>query len=238
MAESTPPTSLSNESESDDYSVYSSEFVPTLLDQLKFECKSIIGRRLLRNPVAEYGRRARLLNLGCGLAYYPEFVNADFFRFRFSKEDKLFWGVDLRYPLSCPDDFWEGVYTEHTLEHLTPTQTLALLKEVYRTMKPGAWARIIVPDLSLYVAYYTRQPGVSVEFEKWNLRGAALRSLSQNFGHRALWDFELMSDCLRRAGFSRIERRSYREGQDMRLLKDSPSRVFESLYIEARKAPV
>jgi hypothetical protein len=95
----------------------------------------------------------QLLNLGCGQNGQEGYVNADFFRLRNRGACPGFWGVDRRYPLHCPDNHWAGVFTEHTLEHLHPAHVLALLRELHRTMQPGAWLRIVVPDLSRYVDY-------------------------------------------------------------------------------------
>lgn len=200
----------------------------------RFEFKSFLGRRLLNHPPVSLPTQHRLLNLGCGEKMYPDFVNADFFRMKKANRGLNFWGVDLRYPLNCPDNHWDGVFTEHTLEHLYPERVLALLNEIYRTLKPGAWIRIIVPDLAKYVDYYLGKPSHCV-FHRWHPKGAALRSVTQNYLHVALWDHELMEDCLRRAGFTRIERCSFGVGADSRLLKDTPEREPESLYIEAQK---
>ena len=63
--------------------------------------------------------------------------------------------LDLRYPLNCPDSVWDGVFTEHTIEHLYPNQVYHLLMELYRTMKDGTVIRITVSDLKKYIEFYT-----------------------------------------------------------------------------------
>jgi SAM-dependent methyltransferase len=216
------------------HSIYSTQYQWTLKGMALFELKSLIGRYLLNRAAPVLNSSARLLNLGSGERPYPEFVNADFFRIRPSSRKMNFWGLDFRYPLNCPDNHWDGVFTEHTLEHLHPERVLALLKEVHRTLKPGAWLRIVVPDLAKYVDYYTGVQSHEV-FNQWPIKGAALRSISQNYLHLALWDYALIEDCLRRAGFDRIERRSLQAGADPRLIKDAPERAPESLYVEAQK---
>lgn len=219
------------------FSIYNTQCQINLRDFVKFEIKSLIGRFLVAKPPPKLENAPQLLNLGCGLSFYPEFINADFFKLKSRARRSAganFWGLDLRYPLKCPDNYWDGVYTEHTLEHLHPAKALALLKEIYRTLKSKCWVRIVVPDLAKYVDSYCCRPSHE-KFLLWQPRGAALRSVAQNYQHMALWDSELMTDCLTRSGFKEIRRRAFGEDADKRLLKDTLEREFESLYIEARK---
>lgn len=208
----------------------------TVAGMLQFELKSLIGRYLFTRPPAPGATGPRLLNLGCGANPTQGFVNADFFRFKSRARDFNFWGLDLRYPLPCEDNHWDGIFTEHTLEHLYPDEVGRLLKEIHRTLQPGAWVRIVVPDLAKYVAYYDGQ-SYDEAFAKWQPRGAALRSVSQGYLHVSLWDAEMLSSCLRTSGFLTIATRAYGVGADPRLLRDTPGRAYESLYIEAQKNP-
>jgi hypothetical protein len=217
-----------------EFSVYNTAYQADVRNAVKFELKSAIGRFLFSKRPPKLEKGPQLLNLGCGVSFYPEFVNADFFKLMTRFPGPNFWALDLRYPLKCPDNYWDGIFTEHTLEHLHPASTLALLKELYRTLRPGCWIRIVVPDVSKYVDYYCGKTSHE-KFSVWQPRGAALRSVAQNFQHMALWDAELMKDCLTRSGFSEICLRSFRDGADKRLLKDQSEREFESLYMETRK---
>jgi predicted SAM-dependent methyltransferase len=215
-------------------SIFNSDFQLSFKGHANFEFVSWLGRTFKnRRPPTLSG--PQLLNLGSGNNLYPEFVNADFFRSPGAEKKINFWAVDLRYPLNCPADHWDGVYSEHTLEHIFPNQVLALLTEIHRTLKRGAWVRVVVPDVRKYVDYYIGKPSHPL-FERWTPRASALRSVSQNYLHFSLWDIDLMADCLRRAGFKTVEPRSYNSGADSRLLKDSQTREYESLYIEAQKS--
>lgn len=216
------------------FSIYDTTYQANLYGHLKFETKSVIGRLLFGKPPPRLHTAPQLLNLGCGPVLYPEFVNADFFKLLTRSPGPHFWGLDLRYPLNCADNYWDGIYTEHTLEHLPPSKTLALLHEIHRTLKSGCWVRIIIPDLAKYVDYYSGKPSDG-KFSAWQPRAAALHSVAQKYFHMSLWDLELMTSCLTRAGFKAINQRAFGEGVNKRLLKDSADREFESLYVEAQK---
>lgn len=196
-----------------------------------FELKSLIGRLIKSNrPNTEC---AHNLNLGCGQTKYEGFVNADFFcNFRFWRNKKTVkpdWELDFRYPLKCENNIWEGVYTEHVIEHLYRDDVIKLLLELHRTMQVGATIRIIVPDTKAACQDY-----VAGKFLSEDEYGAKLIwQLTQNWGHKSVWDFDLLSKALSDCGFKEIQEVSFMEGRQSALLKDSPHRRHRSLYVEA-----
>lgn len=95
---------------------------------LDFEIKSFCGRLFLNSKPDVISSNNNLLNLGCGSSKFEGWINADFFAFR-SKE-KPDWMLDLRYPLNCDDNVWDGVFSEHTLEHLYPDQAERLIQSI------------------------------------------------------------------------------------------------------------
>ncbi len=210
-----------------------------LFGAIRFELKSYMGRKLYskKPPFKLLEGKPKLLHLGSSMRLLPDFINADFYVFRemipFAQKKSWDWFLDLRYPLNCPSDSWDGIFSEHVLEHLYPDQVLALLKELHRVLKPGSWLRISVPDVEKYVNHYNgmKQEG----FEVWGTGCEALRSISQNWTHISLWDTELLSLFLKEAGFNKVESRNFGEGVDSQLIKEQEHRAWESLYVEAQK---
>ena len=200
-----------------------------LMELVSWAGRHFTARRPPATPAPD-----RLLNLGCGASLFEGWVNADFFRLRFWEAPRDLWRVDLRHPLPCDAAHWDGVFCEHVLEHLHAGEAIALLREVRRTLKPGGWLRVSVPDLHRYARQYLGQGG-DEKFARWPLRGAAVRALAQGWGHRSLWDAELLAAALLHAGFVEVEERSFQSGADERLLRDAPARRWESIYLEARK---
>ena len=208
---------------------------------LFFEIKSFIGRHFLQKRKLKIDpNQINLLNLGSGLKPITEpcWINADFFNGFLPGETKAFhadWMLDLRYPLLCPDNVWDGVFTEHTLEHLYPDEVFNLLKELHRTMKPQAWIRITVPDLQKYVDYYEGR-NVNPKFSQWKTGNEAIHTLTQNYQHISVWNDELLGQFLETIGFENIKQVSLQQVTYMRLCKDREERSWETFYMEAQKS--
>lgn len=194
----------------------------TLSGVLSFEIKSFLGRTFLnQKPKIRYGE-LNLLNLGCGNNKFENFVNADFFSLGLRSmilglESRPDWMLDLRFPFNCDDNVWDGVFMEHTLEHLYPDIAEKLLTELYRTMKPGSWVRITVPDLAKYISYYLGRE-VNHNFQRLGSGCEAVRSLTQNYFHLSVWDSELLRICLRESGFVNVQEVSFMQGNNLLLL--------------------
>ena len=232
------PNSEILENQIPEHSIYNTHYYLSWKSLLGFELKSFLGRKFFtRKPPLTAG--TNLLHLGSGTYKLANWINADFFLLRFwnwhNCPHKPDWMLDLRYPLNCEDNVWDGVFSEHTLEHLYPAHALQLLKELHRTMKPGAWLRISVPDLGKYVEFYQKQP-VNEEFSNtWDNGCEAIRNLTQNYIHLSVWDRELLARFLTEAGFSNIQEVAWGKGSDSRLFQDRSDRQWESLYLEAQK---
>lgn len=215
--------------------MYSQKYQIKLKSVFQFEAKSIFGRFLLRPcpPLAD--QDIKLLNLGSGYSdLFEGWVNADMFIFKFWRCPENQWLVDLRYPLNCESNYWHGVFTEHAIEHLYPAHALNLFKEIYRTLKPECWLRVSVPDLEKYVNFYAKGEHEGFN-KKWSTKAEGIWSLTQNFGHLSVWDFDLLAQTLRNVGFVDVRRVSFGEGTDKKIIKEKEGRRWESLYVEARK---
>jgi len=94
------------------------------------------------------------LNFGCGHRFADGWVNIDF-----HSEHPEVRRVNLlqRWPFS--DEYFDAVYSSHTLEHFTLATAERLLKECSRVMKPGAVIRTVVPDLEQTCREYLRVLG-------------------------------------------------------------------------------
>ncbi len=218
------------------YSIYNTKHQNSLRKTIRFELISFYGGLFLNRKPKLFGN-SHLLHLGCATNKFEGWTNADFYRgLRFWKKDrtKLEWRLDLRYPMNCDDDIWDGVFCEHTLEHLYPLQVLNLLKELYRSMKPKAFIRVTVPDLKKYVDYYNGNLPHE-NFSRWETGCEAIRSVTQNWTHLSVWDSHLLGRFFKEAGFRNVKETEHMTGSDKRLLRDRPENKWETLYMEAQK---
>jgi predicted SAM-dependent methyltransferase len=220
----------------EEHSLYCTKYELSVKRAFFFGIISFLYRHFFNRKPKPSKTGKNYLNLGCGLLRYENFINADFY-FRFSWLKKPYfpdWLLDLRYPLKCYDNFWDGVFTQHAFEHLYPAEVKVLLKELFRTMKNGAYIRISVPDLEKYVDYYNGNLP-DKKFKQWQTGAEAIRSLTQNYEHISCWDTELLSRLLKEIGFKNIKKMNFNESSDTMLAKDSEDHRFESLYLEAQK---
>lgn len=199
------------------------------------------------------------VNLGCGLAVAPGWINVDAslnalvagwprplhrILFRLSGANQYyardeycdllerhdFLHHDLGHSLPFPDASVDVVYSSHFLEHLFKPEARRLLAESRRVLKPGGVIRIAVPDLAYAVSLYAKG-----EKEKMLESYFFVEDRSSTLArHKYMYDFGMLEALLATAGFERIVRRAYREGDapDLAVLDNRPE---ETLFVEAVK---
>lgn len=178
------------------------------------------------------------LDIGPGPNASPDFYNIDY-EWRPGSDRCL----DITRQLDLPSRSISGVYTEHCLEHIPIERCATLLEEVYEALLPGAWIRIVVPDLEIYAREYVRSIDSgqnSMPYGLQNLAGVVapaipLNTVMRGHGHQFIYDFVTLAILLERAGFASIKKCSFKVGADPRLLKDADYRQIESLYVEAQR---
>jgi predicted SAM-dependent methyltransferase len=146
--------------------------------------------------------------------------------------------LDLRYKLNCNNEVFDGIFSEHTFEHLYPFQVKNLLKELHRIMKINACIRITVPDIDKYIKFYNGNFAdiEADEFKKRFSTGcSAIRNITQKYLHLSIWNYEELAFCLKEAGFREIKEMLFGQSRDDNLLLDLETRKWETFYIEAVK---
>jgi predicted SAM-dependent methyltransferase len=196
----------------------------------------IRGQRIFMNHKTE----GLVLDIGCGPNGSPRNINLDYH-----------WrpGVDvccdITKGLPFKDGYVAGIFTEHCLEHISFDATLLVFREFYRVLQQGAYARIVVPDLEVYVEQYDKfratgelsMPFSFIDERADHIYSPAMRinRVFRWFGHQFIYDFSTMAEMLRAAGFDTITKARFGGGADPSIILDTPDRALESLYVEARK---
>jgi SAM-dependent methyltransferase len=198
------------------------------------------------------------VNLGSGLEVAPGWINLDaslhalvagwpvfaqralFVRSGYSRlisedeylrrlHDNVFIHHDVVRSLPFVDNSVDFLFSSHLIEHLTRSACVGLLREALRVLRPGGVIRLGTPDLERVVALY--QSGDRRRMlEEYFFRADEGRLAE----HSYVYDFTLLEEACREAGFAEVERRRFREGlvPDVELLDNRPE---ETLFVEAVK---
>lgn len=128
------------------------------------------------------------LDLGCGEWCRPGFIGVD----------KMF-GSEV-YPLDFPDNSADEIVASHILEHFKSRDTLDILKDWVRVLKPGGMLRVAVPDLEWIIEQYVagnpnREPLLSYLFGGQK---------DDNDFHKAGFSAEILANRMTEAGLKDI----------------------------------
>lgn len=138
--------------------------------------------------------------------------------------------VNLAKRLPFKDNSVDAFFSSHTLEHLYVFQTESALREIHRAMKPGAFARFVLPDLERAIQLYRADD--PTRFLKFVFE-ADKPSLSKN-QHRWMYTAEYLKRLLLDAGFEHVWLQEYRKTNYEPFI-ELDNRPENSLYVEARK---
>jgi predicted SAM-dependent methyltransferase len=186
------------------------------------------------------GRREPvLLNLGAGPRGLDDghWVNVDGYR-----DTGVHLLVDLQRPLPFPDASFDGVFSEHVLEHFTEDDGLRISREVARILRPGGVFRVVVPDGEFVMRSYFDDPDGLVRYRGAGEPDATAMEMvnsffRQRYEHQFMYDWPTMKRLLERAGFANVVRCAFRQsGAGLGLQIDHEKYERESLYVEARKS--
>lgn len=211
--------------------------------------ESVIGN-VIRNRRFQLRRikanHRHYVDIGAGRTIHDGFIHVDYL---WHSGIELCW--DIRNGLPFGDASLAGIYSQHMFEHFSLPAVREILRDCRRMLAPGGTIRIVVPDAELYLTTYQAQINGNLD-QQFPYEDAdafdGIRSplLSVNrifycdrdspYGHRTMYDYRLLSELLRAAGFAAMAKCAFGAGRDPKLLVDAPERKVESLYVEASVA--
>lgn len=200
-----------------------------LYGSFKFILRNIIGLLISKKPINN--NKKKYLNLGCGAIYTENWTNADFYRFRGIKLD---WMLDIGKKWKCDDNYWHGIFSEHTLEHLTYEACITCFKECLRTLKKGGILRLSIPNIDLYIDHLSGK-NKRKEFNQFLTKAESISYVTQNFGHKSTWNPELLISLLEEIGFTNVKQMKMHKSDNNDLCIEQDYKEWETMYIEGTK---
>lgn len=191
-----------------------------------------------KRKIHDLAGRKIILNIGCLNITDNNYINGDLFPpvetlkqilNLISGKTKI--EQDLFINITAYDknlaEFADGIILSHVLEHIKPMLAITALKNCYAYLKPGGCIRLSVPCLA---AYEQQKLPDCQNFEN---RMLAKNKLIYDYGHKFMYDAEILTLVMEEAGFNEIKEVTFKEG----LLgeTDLPHRQPESIYLTGIK---
>jgi predicted SAM-dependent methyltransferase len=199
------------------------------------QCRwSVIPRMKIRQYLSSH--TVRKLQIGAG-GYDPAgWLNTDIE----PASGEAFLDASKAFPI--PDQSLSYVFSEHVFEHLTYDEGLVMLRECYRTLRPGGRIRLATPNLLKLVQLFqeTKTDAVrSYMSDKIKAHGWPKEPTPECFilnlelrtwGHKFVYDPATLIGSLKRAGFQAIAEFAPGESDDPQLAGiDLRHRTFRSV---------
>jgi predicted SAM-dependent methyltransferase len=189
------------------------------------------------------------LHIGCGKRNLTGWLNSDYFP---SDPNIVHIDATRKYPFA--NNSLNYIFSEHMIEHVSYEQGASMLRECYRTLKPGGRLRIATPDYTfLHELYASEKSDLQLNYIKWatdnHINGLqhyadifVINNYVRDWGHLFIYDFAALRSSLETAGFKNIEKQQINVSNDPILTSlENESRMppgflqLESLIIEALK---
>jgi SAM-dependent methyltransferase len=73
-----------------------------------------------------------------------------------TREQPILINHELNEPLPLPDGWFDGIYSRHIIEHLSPAANERFMRDIYRLLKLGGIYRVSTPDLEFHATEYLK----------------------------------------------------------------------------------
>jgi len=141
------------------------------------------------------------LHLGCGDKYLPGFKHVDA-----RPATHVDFVSDVSQLSFIEDGSCDEIYACHVLEHFGRLKYQPVIEEWSRVLKKGGLLRVSVPDFDAIVEEYRQNKNLQSVLGL--LYGG--QTYEQNY-HYMAFNFETLSDVLKKNRFSRIEKYNWRD---------------------------
>lgn len=223
------------------------------LSRLVFKTRQWNHRRAAPGRIKAYlqSQQPARIALGSGPVLLESWLNTTL---QPIKPGSVHLDVTRHFPI--PDASVDYYISEHMIEHITYLQGQHMLRECFRTLRPGGRIRIATPDLAQVMSLYTYSPDAEQRaYIEWTLRrfvpeghpdnpSFIINKMFAGWGHIFIYDERTLSEALKGAGFVDVQRYSPGESADPylrgieqhgKVIGNETMNRFETLILEARK---
>jgi predicted SAM-dependent methyltransferase len=194
--------------------------------RFSFGLWQLIGPAVTRPHLRRWLRAdgVKILNLGGGNVLFDRWLTADVV-------PRADVHMNVTQPLPLPDSCLDAIYSEEVIEHISLEQGRAMLRECWRTLKPGGWLRITTPSLDHFARRALASPDHVAE----------INDIFYLHAHRHIYSEAELQREIAAAGFVNLLASSYRAANSrLGFLDSHPERhTFAppewSQYWEAQK---
>ena len=135
---------------------------------------------------------------------------------------------------NCDDNYWDAIFSEHTIEHITYKAAITCFAESYRTLKKGGLLRLSIPNIELYIQHFSGEH-THDEFNQFETNAEGISYVTQNFGHKSVWSPLLLIALLKEIGFSEVLEKKFCMSNNNEICVEQKYKEWESMYVEATK---
>jgi predicted SAM-dependent methyltransferase len=121
-----------------------------------------------------------------------------------------------------PNSF-QFAFSEHVLEHFSRPKSLSMAKQIHRSLRPGGVFRVAIPDLDNIIEAYKNYDGglhrdhlsefIQTYGESFKTRGEFFDLCMRGWGHQYIYNEEDLGLMLKKAGFSKVERKKHHDSE-------------------------
>jgi predicted SAM-dependent methyltransferase len=212
------------------------------------DARSLLTLGSSKKAVAKYLSKSAYpkLQLGCGRNYLENWLNTDYF----GKPPRFVY-LNAAKPFPLPDNAFERIFSEHMIEHIDQAAGMNMLRECFRVLKPSGRIRIETPDMQKICGAYESKDPATLEYVAWHSSDYgnpgypptvcfAINNSFRNWGHKFLYDEEMLRLTLTKAGFINIHRYSWNQTNDPSFNGVSQRasvkpNLYETFVLEAEK---
>jgi predicted SAM-dependent methyltransferase len=174
------------------------------------------------------------LNWGCGSHLAAGWINSDI-----KDEPGVDLVCDIRKGLPLKTDSIDYAVGVHSLPEFSYAETVPVLEELCRVLKPGGTLRLALPDLQRGIDAYLAGDDDYFQVDPEEVRSRGGRFVAHMLWHgysRMLFTTDSALELLEKSGFSEVAACSFRRtASGVAEIVELDNRERESLFVEGRK---